>query len=138
MKIPRPGRGDKAMARLCMRRWKLFLVFLPTLLAGCASTVTTGPFVEVKRIEGLHRGSSTAADVRRLLGPPTGMGQAVLPTDPHSHEVWLYDDIEITDIRDLPQGLSLNMRQQVLLVFFRKGAFDGFMWFSNAVATKER
>lgn len=140
MKIARPVRADKTVARLSACGCRLFLVLLPVILAGCTSRLTTGPFVEVERIEAeLHRGSSTAADVRRLLGPPRGMGQAALPTDPHPHEVWLYDDIEITDINNIPQqGLSLNMRQQVLLVFFRKGVFDGFMWFTNAVSAKER
>jgi hypothetical protein len=30
----------------------------------------------------------------------------------------------------------VKVRQQILLVFFEKGVFDGFMWWSNAGEAK--
>jgi hypothetical protein len=76
-------------------------------------------------------------DVQRALGAPKGLGGAVFPTDPKRREVWFYDDIELTDFKsEGERGLKANVRQQVLLVFFKKGVFDGFMWFSNAIKAK--
>jgi hypothetical protein len=114
----------------------LVLIFLAgVLVAGCASQkATTGAFVQVSLIDTeLRRGVSTKMDVNRVLGAPKGFGSAVLPTDPNPREVWFYDDIELTDFKSEGEGvLRVNVRQQVLLVFFKKGVFDGFMWFSNA------
>jgi len=115
----------------------LVLAFLASVLvAGCAASqkVTTGAFVQVNLLDTeFRRGVSTKMDVQRVLGAPKGFGSAVLPTDPNPREVWFYDDIELTDFKSEGQGmLRVNVRQQVLLVFFEKGVFDGFMWFSNA------
>lgn len=72
-------------------------------------------------------------DVKRVLGAPEGFGNAILPTDSKPRDVWYYEDIELTNFeRDVGGVFRVNMRQQVLLVFFKKGVFDGFMWFSNA------
>ena len=116
----------------------LSVLFASAPVAGCATKVTTGAFTQVGRLEGeLQRGISTKMDVRRLLGAPKGTGGSALPPDSRPREVWFYQDIEVTDIRSEGKGiLRMNQRQQVLLVFFEKEVFDGFMWFSNAaVAT---
>lgn len=104
------------------------------LMSGCAQKVTTGGFPHVNRIEvELKRGVSTKADVQRLLGVPKGLGSSILPTDPRQREVWLYDDVETTDFKGEGGGvLRVNVRQQILLVFFDKEVFDGFMWFTTA------
>ncbi|OGQ78600.1 MAG: hypothetical protein A3F90_05430 [Deltaproteobacteria bacterium RIFCSPLOWO2_12_FULL_60_19] len=101
--------------------------------AGCATKVTTGAFREVNRLETeLKRGVSTKADVERVLGTPNGSGHAILPTDPRPREVWYYEDFEVTGTRAAGRGVVLmDMRQQILLVFFEKEVFDGFMWSSN-------
>lgn len=121
-------------------RLGLVLIFLtPVLMAGCATgKVTTGGFVRVSLIDTeLRRGWSTKKDVEGVLGAPKGFGGAVLPTDPNPCEVWFYEDIELTDFKSEGEGvLRVNLRQQVLLVFFKKGIFDGFMWFSNAGKVK--
>jgi hypothetical protein len=105
-------------------------------MAGCATKVkvTTGVFPPVGTLEKeIQRGISTKMDVRRLLGAPNGFGSAVFPTDPHAREIWYYDDIEMTDFKSEAGGvLRVNVRQQILLVFFKNGVFDGFMWFSNS------
>ncbi len=112
----------------------LVLLFIITvLMAGCAQKVTTGAFTQVNRLESeLQRGKSTKMDVRRVLGAPKGMGNAVLSPDLTPRAVWFYDDIEVTDARSVGSGvLEVSVRQQILLVYFKGEVFDGFMWFSN-------
>lgn len=113
------------------------MVLVGALITGCApKKVTTGAFTQASRLETeIQRGVSTKADVRRMLGSPNGFGSAVLPTDPRPREVWYYDDIEVTDTNVQRGGvIRATVRQQILLVFFEREVFDGFMWFSNAGA----
>ena len=119
----------------------LFLLFASAgsaSILGCTQQFVThseGPatsaFMEVTRLEGsFKRGVSTKTDVQRLLGSPTGTGNAALPADPELREIWFYQDIEMTDIR-LAQVYQVTMREQILLVFFKQEIFDGFVWYSN-------
>jgi hypothetical protein len=96
---------------------------------------TTGAFTKVNKIETeLERGRSTKLDVRRLLGTPKGYGQAVLPPQRKEHEVWYYEDIELTKVKfESASDIRADVRQQILLIFFLGEVFDGFMWYSNAV-----
>lgn len=105
-------------------------------LAGCTTTVTTGAFPDVNRIErDLKRGVSTKIDVRRVLGAPSGSGGSLFPTITGLHEgrrqVWFYDDVEATGTTQQGDFIQLDVRQQILLVFFEREKFDGFMWFTN-------
>ena len=112
--------------------------FIDLMSVTISFLIMTAVWTQVGRLEGeLQRGISTKMDVRRLLGAPKGTGGSALPPDSRPREVWFYQDIEVTDIRSEGKGiLRMNQRQQVLLVFFEKEVFDGFMWFSNAaVAT---
>ncbi len=134
------GKAKENITAQQFRRYRLLSMFLAgSLLVGCAPKVTTGAFTQVSRIESeLHKGVSTKMDVRRVLGTPKGSGNAVLPIDPKPREVWYYEDIEVTDIK-LEGGLyRANARQQILLVFFNEEVFDGYMWFSNVLASPER
>jgi len=114
------------------------IVFCCAVLAGCATGVTTGAFTQVSLVDReLRRGVSTKMDVQRMLGAPNGFGGAVFPTDTHQQEVWYYDDIEATDYKTEPDGfMKVSVRQQILLIFFKGGLYDGFMWYSNKVAAK--
>lgn len=120
----------------------LISCLLPSfVLTGCTGpTVTTGAFREVSRLENeLHRGVSTKRDVQRVLGAPNGFGGSVLPTNPRPHEVWFYDDIVVTGTQMETGGfIRANMRQQILLIFFDEGVFDGYMWYSNAGAATSK
>ena len=108
-------------------------VFLCLLLLGCATKATTGAFTNVSNMDQqLKRGVSTKMEVQRLLGAPNGFGSSVLPTDPRSREVWYYEDIEGTDYKSEEGIVTMNMRQQILLIFFEKGVLDGYMWTSNS------
>jgi outer membrane protein assembly factor BamE (lipoprotein component of BamABCDE complex) len=118
-------------------KFRLFLIFIVSvLLLGCATKVKvkSGVFPQVSAIEEkMQRGISTKMDVRRVLGAPTGLGSALFPTDPHPREIWYYDDIEASAYKAEKGGvLRVDVRQQILLVFFKDGVFDGFMWTSNS------
>lgn len=110
-----------------------------------AQSVTTGAFANTALIESqLHRGVSTQSDVQRLLGVPSGFGRTELafppsqapevPTAPGPRDIWYYDDVEITDMKSDGNTLNMKERQQILLVFFKAGVFDGYLWTSNALA----
>jgi len=103
------------------------------LLVGCAAQkVTTGAFTHVSGLDSqLKRGVSTKMEVQRLLGAPNGFGDAIFPTDSTPRKVWYYEDIEATDYKSEEGFLKMNMRQRILLIFFKKGVFDGYMWSSN-------
>ncbi len=129
-----------------------FLV-LSLAVAGCVPEqkehgITLGAFLAVDRIEsGLTRGVSTKADVERLLGKPDGRGAAFMaltdqaiaklikagqsgPRD--QREMWFYED-QTANILDAKDGyMRLRLRQQMLMVYFHRERFDGFMWFSSA------
>jgi hypothetical protein len=133
------------MNLLIFRRARLLLLLLVSLgsasAVGCTQQIithfenpTTGAFNELNRLEGnLKRGVSTKSDVRQMLGAPTGSGNAMLPTDPTTREVWFYQDIEMTDVGLITRTYRVTMREQILLVFFKKEVFDGFVWYSNVV-----
>ena len=138
-------------SKMIMRR-QIFLLsalIVGTLAAGCAAEkLTTGAFREVNRLETeLKRGVSTKADIERVLGAPNGSGHAVLPRDPRPREVWYYEDTEITGSKSLGYRRELgaefdlimrDIRQRVLLVFFEKEVFDGFMWYSTVGPAVEK
>jgi outer membrane protein assembly factor BamE (lipoprotein component of BamABCDE complex) len=109
-------------------------------LAGCATGATTGSFVPVDRIEQeLHRGVSTKTDAQRVLGTPKGYGSMLFPEDRRELEVWYYEDIAVTEARRAGEGrIIADARQQILLVTFDKGLFDGFIWFSNTTQARQR
>jgi hypothetical protein len=117
--------------------WRLLILsaIIAGLGAGCvvAKEVRSGAFTEVNQLESaLKRGQSTKADVQRLLGTPSGSGSALFPTDSKPREVRFYQDVEAIDAKNQGHGVvRANMRQQILLVFFEKEVFDGFMWYSN-------
>ena len=129
------------------RRNLLITLLTGALMAGCAATVTTGAFPEVGRIESeLQRGVSTRMDVQRLLGAPDGFGDSLLPGRPKqgsgwryedlkARDIWYYEDVEATGAQSTGEGvMRIDIRQQVLLIFFDEEKFDGFMWFTNTGA----
>lgn len=113
---------------------KTILLVAVVLIAGCAHKATTGAFTQVNRIDNeLKKGKSTKMDAQRVLGTPKGTGKAVLPADPKPRDIWFYDDIELTDYQGEERGvIRVSVRQQILLLFFDREVFDGYMWFTNA------
>jgi len=130
----RPGTAGarRSLPRLAVR-------LLCALLAGatataCSETVRGGAFPNPDALESsLRRGVSTTAEVEQVLGKPGGFGGAILPTQPGFSDVWFYQDIEATSGEADAEGRAqMKVRQQVLLVFFKEGLFDGFMWYANS------
>ena len=74
----------------------------------------------------LRRGISTTADVERVLGKPIGTGGILIPQDPRPRLAWVYSRIQMDTI-----GSTIDMAQDVVLVYFKGDRFDGFMWFSD-------
>lgn len=117
--------------------------FVVTLALSAAHAIAqtaigTGTFPKVQEIEKqLKRGVSTTADVQRLLGVPNGDGQALLPGFGNRSEVldayrvWFYQDIEITNLKAGEHVARMDMRQQILAVFFKGQVFHGYLWSSN-------
>mgnify|MGYP000851109385 CR=1 FL=1 len=111
--------------------------------SACAQVYGTGAFSNVASIEKqLLRGRSTKSDVQRLLGVPSGAGSAdmvrpaivdVPPLGEGPREIWFYDDLEITDVKSRGGVATMNIRQQILLVFFKGDLFDGHLWTTNVV-----
>lgn len=117
----------------------LALVLGLSLAPAIAQTaVGTGAFPKVQEIEKqLKRGVSTTADVRRVLGVPNGEGGALLPGFGDRSEVldayrvWFYQDIEMTKLKPGPGVFKMDMRQQILAVFFNGEMFHGYFWTST-------
>lgn len=121
-------------------RWVFLTIFLFYLLPGCTpQKVTTGAFTKIGRLDQqLQRGVSTKMDVQRVLGAPNGFGGAILPTDLKPREVWYYEDVEGKDFKMKGDIMIMNMRQQILLIFFERGVFDGYMWSTNVGKAEAR
>lgn len=128
--------------------WRSFLIssvcliYLATpLLPGATLADTrlgTGAFPNAQAIETeLIRGKSTRADVQKLLGIPNGAGGAMLPgfgdnsevVEPY--DVWYYEDIESGDFKSEESVLMMDLRQQILVIFFKGDKFHGYFWTSN-------
>lgn len=125
------------------------LVLLTCLLLIGVSLVDaklgTGVFPNTQAIEkGLVRGKSTRADVQKLLGIPTGAGGAMLPgfgensevVDPY--DVWYYEDLETGNFKSEEGVMVMDMRQQILIIFFKGDRFHGYFWTSNDEMADER
>ena len=97
-------------------------------------TVTSGPFRAATSIPSqLKRGVSTREDVHRLLGKPNGTGGMISASFGNANqEIWYYENIEITGSQSAKDAVNVNMRQQIMLVFFKGERFDGYLWTTNA------
>lgn len=108
-----------------------------TAIVGCvaaaAPTVTTGPFNDLAGLDAaLKRGVATKADVRRIFGPPNGGGAArFFSFGGDEREIWYYEDIEATGMKSVAGVMKIQMRQQMLVVMFKDGRVDGYLWTSN-------
>lgn len=107
--------------------------------------IGTGVFPEVQAIEKeLVRDKSTHADVQKLLGIPTGAGGAMLPGfGDHSevvepYDIWYYEDVESRDIKSENGVMVMDMRQQILLIFFKGDKFHGYFWTSNEASVESK
>ncbi len=101
--------------------------------AACSPSSSAGRMPSVAPLTtDLVIGTSTRDDVRRLLGDPSGEGGYLFIVDYLPREAWLYHEIKLTDAKAVKDTVVMNMKHQVLLVFFKGDRFDGYMWYSNA------
>jgi hypothetical protein len=108
--------------------WSLCLLII--VFTGCSVHKTTREeaFNFSVLETNLQRGISTMEDVRRLFGDPNGEGRMLLiPRDPKPLNVWFYEKMEIA-----VEGNQMDVKQDVMLFFFKGGRFDGYWWFSDA------
>ena len=124
------------MIKLISRKLLHTLLLICSLsLSACTPTKgVVGPFLKLSAIETeLKKGISTKMDVQRILGSPQGLGGAVFPVTAEEHEVWYYENIQIDNVVSQQSYITMDMHQKVLLVFFTKGLFDGFLWFTGTI-----
>lgn len=109
----------------------LFAMLVPFLFSSCASQEVKQPygpaFNYAALTNTLQRGVSSAEDVKAVLGEPNGSGGYYFPVVAEPYPVWFYEKVKI-DI----SGQEFELQQDVLLIFFKEGRFDGFLWFSDA------
>jgi hypothetical protein len=93
----------------------------------------------------LVRGTSTRADVERLLGHASGIGASRMPPDWQPRDLWFYEFIKTGKMQALPDVdptgariIHVDMTQEILLVFFYGDLFDGYMWYTNAGGAEGR
>jgi len=122
------------MIKLIFRKLLYTLVLVCSLVSCTPEKVVQGPFLKLSAIETeLKKGVSTKIDVQRIMGSPQGLGGAVFPVTAEEHEVWYYQNIQIDNIVSQQSYITMDMHQKVLLVFFSKGLFDGFLWFTGTI-----
>jgi hypothetical protein len=97
-------------------------------LQGCATRLEMGSPPRVDRLAQLTPHVSTKNDVLLLLGEPRGYGAARLDPGFTDQRVWLYE-------YDLSEGKNIQIT--MLLIFFSKDTYDGYMWFADANNLKE-
>ena len=100
--------------------------------------IGTGVFPNPQNIDDkLIRGNSTRSDVIKLLGVPNGAGGALLPGFGERSEVlghysvWYYEDIELEDSKSENKIIIMDMRHQILMIFFKEDRYYGYFWTST-------
>jgi hypothetical protein len=108
---------------------RLLAVYILSLAVACASPkpMPTQVFKTYALTTELQRGVSTMEDVRRTLGEPQGSGGFLFPIGIGEGPIWFYESIKV----DASSG-KIDLQQDVVLVFFKGGRFDGYLWFSDA------
>ncbi len=120
----RPGCGRiKALTPVLA---SIALIFL---LAGCAPTLEYGSMPKTDRLDTLKTGVSTDADVRLALGEPRGYGKGQLDPNFGLRDIWFYEYTKA-------KGKKIEL--DILLVFFNKEAYDGYLWFSSTELIERR
>lgn len=120
---------------ICLRmtRWVIGLlaILVPLLLGACAPPKARPPYVPAFNYAALtttlQPGVSSAADVEAALGKPNGSGGYLFPVVPGPDTIWFYEKM-----RGELQGQDIDIKQDMILIFFKQGRFDGFLWFSDA------
>lgn len=94
-----------------------------------------GYFPDVDLMEReLRKGVSTKSDVEALLGPATGAGGALSPRAPNEPaEIWFYQEIGASLLGTEGGVMRMHAEQQILMIYFVGGIFQGFWWHEMGV-----
>ena len=110
-----------------------------------AARVGTGVFPDAQTIEAeLVRGQSTRFDVQKLLGIPSGAGGALLPgfgdnsQEVAPYDVWYYEDLEAEKFKSESGVLIMDLRQQIIVIFFKGDKYHGYFWTTNKSALEDQ
>jgi hypothetical protein len=98
---------------------------------GCVSNrLEMGAKPPVERIaRDLQVGTSTAADVRRVLGEPNGRGAAMLPIHSGPRTVWSY----YYEYSDFSGTEAQRGGRTFVWVYLDGDVYDGYLWYSSAL-----
>lgn len=108
--------------------WRLLFLclILTSLLIGCVR-IKCGRMPDIDALaSALQPQVSTKEDVLKLLGPPRGYGMGRRSKISGPGVIWYYESIESTSTMWL-SGSTQNLK--MLLVFFDREKYDGYMWF---------
>ena len=123
---------------ICRRMMRCAVGLLAILVlfffGACVSTKAKQPYVPAVPAfnvavltTALQRGVSGASEVKEVMGEPQGSGEFLFPTDTEPRPIWFYEKVKIDF-----SGYEPDIQQEVLLIIFKEGRFDGFLWFSDA------
>ena len=117
MNIFEQARGNRG-------RLVVFLALI-LILNGCSVSMKFGRMPDTNSLTSLKQQVSTKGDVLNTLGPPRGYGSMRPYPYAGYYDIWFYEFSEGKGgIR------SIESKVKMLLVFFDKDKFDGYMWFS--------
>jgi hypothetical protein len=102
----------------------VFIAVLALSLFACAELrIRAGTRPDIAVLEQrLVLGQSSESDVAKALGQPAGRGRSLLPFKQAPRDMWSYY---------YEEGTLQDDRRTFLFVFFDKGYYDGYMWFSS-------
>ncbi len=105
-------------------RLLVFMALILSLsLAGCSMSFKYGRIPDTNSLTSLKQQVSTKGDVLNILGPPRGYGRMQPYQFTGEYDLWLYEFYET--------NTTGEVKIKMLLVFFDKEKFDGYMWFSS-------
>ncbi len=111
--------------------WLALVVGLLT-TACTESRYEAGNPIDIEALEGkLRVGESSAAEVRAVLGEPSGDGAVLLPIDAHPRKMWSYYYEKGLIKAGSGGNIDADMRRTFLFVYFDGDRYDGYMWFSS-------
>ena len=95
---------------------------LALVLSGCASKAVYGTPPNTDLLGTLRPGQSSADEVKRVLGDPSGKGMVRTASMPGPETVWSYEFTEAE---------GKQVRLKLLLVFLVDNVYEGYLWFSS-------
>ena len=114
------------------------IAVLLALVVGLLTTACTesryevGNPIDIEALEGkLRPGESSVAEVKAVLGEPSGNGVVFLPIDTHPRMMWSYYYEKGLIKAGSGGNLDAEMRRTFLFVYFDEDRYDGYMWFSS-------